>query len=213
MADRVVGKRYVRAPLGSGQPHPQNWAGNWGYDRERELVQPIGPNENNNADKAERGSAPQRGDRSENQQQRRRHLAEREKQRRMDLANAFDELAAMLSKIEPSEEEKEKEEEIVNGNKRRKKGPISETEADTLGMNRLDLIGRTIDTLRRLHEENTDLKEHPMPGKGEEEVSRTGKMRLRSLSYFVSSNSPIVVNNRRYSSWCQLIQRVRRGAG
>jgi hypothetical protein len=174
MADRVVGRRYVRAPLGNGQPHPPNWAGNWDYDRERESGQPIGPNENNNADKAEQGSAPQRGDRSAKQQQRRRELAEREKQRRMDLANAFDELAAMLSKIEPSEEEKEKEEENVNGNKRRKKGPISEIEAETLGMNRLDLIGRTIDTLRRLHEENSDLKEHPMPDKGEEEVSRTG---------------------------------------
>jgi hypothetical protein len=214
MADRAVDRRYVRAPVGNGQPHPPNWAGNWGYDRERELVQQIGPNEHISSGKAERGSTPpQRGDRSAKQQQRRRELAEREKQRRMDLANAFDELAAMLSKIEPNEEEEEEEEEIVNGNKRRKRGPVSETEADTLGMNRLDLIGRTIDTLRRLHEENTDLKEHPMPGKGEEEVSRTGKMRLRSLSYFVSSNSPIVVNNRRYSSWCQLIQRVCRGAG
>jgi hypothetical protein len=182
MADRAVDRRYVRAPVGNGQPQPPNWAGNWGYDRERELVQQIGPNEHNSSGKAERGSAPQRGDRSAKQQQRRRELAEREKQRRMDLANAFDELAAMLSKIEPNEEEEE--EEIVNGNKRRKKGPVSETEADTLGMNRLDLIGRTIDTLRRLHEENTDLKEHPMPGKGEEEVSR--KMRLGSLVYFIA---------------------------
>jgi hypothetical protein len=107
----------------------------------------------------------------------------------MDLANAFDELAAMLSKIEPdpNDEEEEEEEELVNGNKRRKKAPVIETEAETLGMNRLDLIGRTIDTLRRLHEENTDLKEHPMPGKGEEEVSRRiGKIRIGSSGYFFS---------------------------
>jgi hypothetical protein len=186
MADRAVDRRYVRAPVGNGQPQPPMWAGNWGYDRERELVQQIGPNEHNGSGKDERGSTPQRVDRSVKQQQRRRELAEREKQRRMDLANAFDELAAMLSKIEPNEEEEE-EEKIVNGNKRRRKGPISETEADTLGMNRLDLIGRTIDTLRRLHEENTDLKEHPMPGKGEEEVSRTRTMRIGSLAYFYFS--------------------------
>jgi hypothetical protein len=106
----------------------------------------------------------------------------------MDLANAFDELAAMLSKIEPdpNEEEEEEEELLVNGNKRKKKAVVMENEADTLGMNRLDLIGRTIDTLRRLHEENIDLKEHPMPGKGEEEVSRTEKSRLGSLGYFIS---------------------------
>jgi hypothetical protein len=182
MTERVAERRYVRAPLGNGQAHPSNWAGNWGYDRERELVQQTGTNEHNNADKAERESVPQRGDRSVKQQQRRRELAEREKQRRTDLANAFDELAAMLSKIEPCEEEEEEEEQIVNGNKRKKKGAISETEADTLGMNRLDLIGRTIDTLRRLHEENTDLKGHPMTGKGEEEVSRTEEMRLGSFA-------------------------------
>ena len=214
MADRAVDRRHIRAPVGNAQPHPPNWAGNWGYDRERELVQQIGPIEHNSSGKAERGIAPpQRGDRSAKQQQRRRDLAEREKQRRMDLANAFDELAAMLSKIEPNEEEEEEEEEIVNGNKRRKKGSFSETEADTLGMNRLDLIGRTIDTLRRLHEENTDLKERPMPGKGEEEVSRTRTMRMGSLVYLFLFNSPIVATNRRYSSWYQLMRMVRHGAG
>lgn len=217
MADQVVDRRYVSAPVGNGQPHPINWAGNWGYDREREFVQQIGPNEHNNSGKAERESAPQRGDRSAKQQLRRRELAEREKQRRTDLANAFDELAAMLSKIEPSEDEEEEEEELVNGKKRRKKGQVSENEADTLGMNRLDLIGRTIDTLRRLHEENTDLKEHPMQGKGEEEVSRSGTVRLGSLAIILFLvNLPIVTNNRRYSLWCQLMQQhqmVRRGGG
>jgi hypothetical protein len=176
MAERVLDRRYARGPpVGTGQPHPANWTGNnWGYDRERQTVQPIGPNELINSGKAERGRESAPTNRSAKQQQRRRELAEREKQRRMDLANAFDELAAMLSKIEPdpNEEEEEEEEEVVKGTKRRKKAPVNEAEADTLGMNRLDLIGRTIDTLRRLHEENTDLKEHPMPGKGEEEVSR-----------------------------------------
>jgi hypothetical protein len=188
MADGVD-RRYPRVPVVHGQSHTASWAESWRYDRERELVQQLGTDDRTNSGKAPRArqGPPSRGDRSVKQQQRRRELAEREKQRRMDLANAFDELAAMLSKIEPDEVEEEEEieeaeEEVVNGKKRRKKAPPVDQEPESLGMNRLDLIGRTIDTLRRLHEENIDLKQHGEPSKGKEQVSSspspTGSIRF-----------------------------------
>lgn len=85
---------------------------------------------------------------------------QREKQRRSDLASAFEELASLLSEIEPEED--------VGGGRtkksRRRSGPgeapareVDQLEA--LGMTRLDLIGRTIETLRRLHRENSDLRQ------------------------------------------------------
>ena len=81
---------------------------------------------------------------------------QREKQRRNDLANAFDELAALLCKIEPDDAE-------GPGSRRKQRkrsgADVSEPESgDAAGMTRLDLIGRSVETLGRLHKENVDLK-------------------------------------------------------
>jgi hypothetical protein len=80
----------------------------------------------------------------------------REKQRRFDLANAFDELAALLSRIEPEDLDSS------SNSRKRKKRNAEESEvdpADAAGMTRLDLIGRTIDAIRRLHNENVELRQ------------------------------------------------------
>lgn len=81
---------------------------------------------------------------------------QREKQRRFDLANAFDELAALLSRIEPEDLD------ASQNSRRRKKKNSEEPEldpADAAGMTRLDLIGRTIDAIGRLHRENLELRQ------------------------------------------------------
>jgi hypothetical protein len=80
---------------------------------------------------------------------------QREKQRRSDLANAFDELGVLVARLEPDDEQD-------GSSAARKKRRKSENEVDqsgeASGMTRLDLIGRTIETIRRLHKENVDLK-------------------------------------------------------
>jgi hypothetical protein len=80
----------------------------------------------------------------------------REKQRRFDLSNAFTELGSLLSMIEPEESDAD-----ASRKKGRRKcvGEVNEAEVgDASGMPRLDLIGRTIETLRRIHQENLELK-------------------------------------------------------
>jgi len=78
---------------------------------------------------------------------------QRERQRRYDLANAFEELGSLLSEIEPEE---------ADGHRRRRRrssaGDASEADPDSSGMTRLDLIGRGIEALRRLYRENAELK-------------------------------------------------------
>jgi len=84
---------------------------------------------------------------------------QREKQRRSDLASAFDELAALLSRIDPDDMDASS-----NSKKQRRRRSSSgeaaaEPELDTSGMTRLDLIGRAIETLRKIYRENTELRQ------------------------------------------------------
>lgn len=74
---------------------------------------------------------------------------QREKQRRSDLSNAFDELAAIIVKIEPESADQD--------NDTKKKRKKSEGE-DVSGITRLDLIGRAVRIMRRLHAENEERK-------------------------------------------------------
>lgn len=80
----------------------------------------------------------------------------RERQRRSDLANAFDELAMILSQIEPDESGS------MASRQKREKKPVGESidlEAGNIsGSTRLDLISKSVDVLRKLHRENTELK-------------------------------------------------------
>lgn len=82
---------------------------------------------------------------------------QREKQRRSDLASAFDELSSLLAK---AENEGQPDEGKRGGRKRRSSvGDSSDVHSvEASGMTRLDIIGRTIETMRRLIQENSDLK-------------------------------------------------------
>jgi len=90
---------------------------------------------------------------------------QREKQRRFDLTNAFDELATVLSRIEPEDAE------VLSGKKKKRRSSVGDgTEqgegtsqeasgaGETTGMTRLDLVVRTIDMLKKLQSQNSELK-------------------------------------------------------
>lgn len=95
---------------------------------------------------------------------------QREKQRRFDLTNAFDELATVLSKIEPGDTDLH-----VSGTKKKRKRSIGDAtdngDGETSGMTRLDLIGRTVDILKKLHADNRELRSGPPRESSGEQVS------------------------------------------
>jgi hypothetical protein len=76
---------------------------------------------------------------------------QREKQRRSDLSNAFDELSAFIVQVEPDAADAESD-----PKKKRKKS--SEGAEDASGITRLDLIGRALRIMKRLHRENEQNK-------------------------------------------------------
>jgi hypothetical protein len=81
----------------------------------------------------------------------------RERQRRSDLTNAMDELAALVSQIDPEEQS----DTAAQKKRRRKSGEEAASgnnELDSTNMTRLDLVGRTTMVLRRLQRENAELK-------------------------------------------------------
>jgi ferric-dicitrate binding protein FerR (iron transport regulator) len=101
---------------------------------------------------------------------------QREKQRRTDLANAFEELIQLLQQVNPDEAEAANHQ---NTKKKRRRssgdaagaggaagnntaggggGGDFDGTGELSGMTRLDVIGRTIDTLRRIHGENMNLR-------------------------------------------------------
>jgi hypothetical protein len=75
---------------------------------------------------------------------------QREKQRRSDLSNAFDELSAFIVQVEPEGGDQDSD-----VKKKRKKSDGGE---DASGITRLELIGRAIRIMRRLHTENEERK-------------------------------------------------------
>ena len=77
---------------------------------------------------------------------------QREKQRRTDLSNAFDELAAFIVQIEPEAGESEMD------MKKKRKRSSADVGDDAGGITRLDLIGRALRIMKRLHRENEERK-------------------------------------------------------
>jgi hypothetical protein len=77
---------------------------------------------------------------------------QREKQRRSDLSNAFDELAAFIAHVEPESAEDESDKKT----KRRKS--TDGTGEESSGITRLELIGRAVRIMKRLHRENEERK-------------------------------------------------------
>ena len=82
---------------------------------------------------------------------------QRERQRRYDIANAFDELSSLLSQIDPEDEDSPR-----SRRRRSSQGddaPEAIEHPDTnQGHTRLDLIQRSVAALRQLHRENIELK-------------------------------------------------------
>ena len=76
---------------------------------------------------------------------------QREKQRRSDLSSAFDELAAFIAHVEPESGVVD-----LDGKKKRKKSSDVE---DSSGVTRLELIGRALKVMKRLHRENGERKQ------------------------------------------------------
>ena len=94
---------------------------------------------------------------------------EREKQRRSNLAKAFEELGQLLAQIDPEDADSQQN----RRRRRRSGGDEYENTGDAAGMTRLDTISRTIDTLRHLHSENINLRrtvEKLRRGGGDEKV-------------------------------------------
>lgn len=91
----------------------------------------------------ERGDENETTKRSERKRQ-------REKQRRSDLSNAFDELAAFIVLVEPETGEGD-----GDSKKKRKKSGDGE---ESSGITRLDLIGRALQIMKRLYRENEEQK-------------------------------------------------------
>ncbi|CAB9509290.1 expressed unknown protein [Seminavis robusta] len=81
---------------------------------------------------------------------------QREKQRRSELTNAFDDLSAMVLKMDNPDDEAG---ESSGRKKGRRLSSRSEGENDTGGMTRVDLINRALTIMKRLHQENRELKE------------------------------------------------------
>lgn len=94
---------------------------------------------------------------------------QRERKRRSDLAEAFDELSALLSQFEASAEQASSSSDCAasvtgrgdpfNSKRRKRRSSFGGEESDEgTGMTRLDLIARTMGALQRLQQENLDLR-------------------------------------------------------
>lgn len=75
---------------------------------------------------------------------------QREKQRRIDLSKAFDDLAALMVAIEPEAGDAD-----ADAKKKRKKSGDGD---EASGITRLERIERAMNILKRLHRENEELK-------------------------------------------------------
>lgn len=121
---------------------------------------------------------------------------QRERQRRSDLANAFDELAAILSMIDPDESDS-----TSTRQKRRKKsvGDAADLDAsDNAGSTRLDLIGKSVDVLRRLHNENIELKRiHERNGEGKDDKVSQKQNKTKKQTHFKLFSKAHIKRSRR----------------
>lgn len=86
------------------------------------------------------------GDPSKRSERKRR----REKQRRFDLSTAFEELASFMAQVEPEDGDGD-----LDGKKKRKRSGEGD---EAGGATRLDLIGRALKLMKRLHAENEERK-------------------------------------------------------
>ena len=79
---------------------------------------------------------------------------QREKQRRSELTNAFDDLSALVLKMDTAADE----EEPNKKNRRLSAGRSEHDNEHSGGMTRVDLINRALAIMNRMHKENSELK-------------------------------------------------------
>jgi hypothetical protein len=117
----------------------------------------------------------------------------RERQRRSELSGAFDDLAAVITQIDP-----ERPPAFDDKKKRRKSasGSRGSDGEDASGITRLDLIGRAVQVMRKLHQENEERKrvieQMRHPGNATGQGQRSDNVRMMC---FVFRTSEIVVQD------------------
>lgn len=84
---------------------------------------------------------------------------QREKQRRSELTNAFDDLSAMVLKMDTADEEDGPDCEGGRKKNRRMSARSDHENDNSGGMTRVDLINRALAIMKRLSQENQDLKQ------------------------------------------------------
>jgi hypothetical protein len=118
---------------------------------------------------------------------------QREKQRRSDLTSAFEELSELILKIEPGVLP------VEQGKKKKK--TTDGSDALSSGMTRLDIVARTVEVVKTLHEENEKnkrlLEEMKRPG-----VQRDDKVRV------LRPNETIDLKNLHFHSVSFLMMKV-----
>lgn len=92
---------------------------------------------------------------------------QREKDRRKEMAEGFVELGQLLAQIDPDDSDG------ARGKRVRRGLDDGGTDTDPSGMTRIDLISRAIETIRKLHAENQDLKRGKNPGADEKPSTGT----------------------------------------
>lgn len=84
---------------------------------------------------------------------------QREKQRRSELTNAFDDLSALVLKMDNADEEAGGEGSSRKKNRRMSARSETHDNENSGGMTRVDLINRALAIMKRLHQENIELKQ------------------------------------------------------
>lgn len=115
---------------------------------------------------------------------------QREKQRRSELASAFDVLANMLLQIEPGADVKTAACSRVGGSNLLQDSSEADL-SDLSGQNitRLDLISETVEAIRRLHTENVKLKAALKAQGGQAAVDEALKVSWNGLLYNSESHT------------------------
>lgn len=80
---------------------------------------------------------------------------QRERKRRGELSNAFDELASFVVRMDPEPGDADHHE---MGRSKKKRGTKSSDRENCHGISQLDIVGRTLKLLKRLHIENEERK-------------------------------------------------------
>lgn len=83
---------------------------------------------------------------------------QRERKRRSALSNAFDELASFVVRMDPEPGDHQDEDSNEKSSSKKKQRTKSTERENHHGISQLDIVGRTLKVLKRLHDENENHK-------------------------------------------------------